>query len=468
MSNNVLLILPHSEPYETICSEVLEPEVRAVGLTPVRADRISKSETVSGGISDSISEAVLVIVEATESCSNVFFKFGVAAAHGSECIALARQDKKLYFDARHLCHLLYDPQNLDQLRTDIRKRLRCFSDCVALRSGSLSRLFDGEVCFPDIVDATFLIQTRNSDLRSDIAEHVRSGSPIPSFHIYASDRGTLRWLELCNDPLYDYFHSSLGFLTNYKEKIIGAMGQSFVRKPPDFISLGPGNGLKDRILMTALLGHQTRSKIPKELRYYPYDISLYMLSNAVRTASAQSSNVLPLRIKATCAEFNKLPLFKAVYGNSDVPKLFVILGNTLGNMPNESDFLQQVKSMMCTGDILLVEVRLAGRKVDGPGGSKDLRSRFNFTPLETLGVPYIPEKLLYVREKDRSQVPETITLMAKYLDYEFEGDRIDCTILSYINHYEKHALRELLEQIGFEVLALFPSETAAFYILREP
>ena len=53
-------------------------------------------------------------------------------------------------------------------------------------------------------------------------------------------------------------------------------------------------------------------------------------------------------------------------------------------------------------DVLIIEVRLITTNMANPGGSEEMRKRFDFTPLETLGIPYDPNKLVYEEETNCS------------------------------------------------------------------
>ncbi|MCX6851310.1 MAG: L-histidine N(alpha)-methyltransferase [Verrucomicrobia bacterium] len=463
--NEVFVIFPYSEPYESLYRGTIAPIIIECGLIPIRADEVPGTQNILDKLKLQIRSAELVIVEASTANPNVFFEFGLALNNAKEIIALAEKDSKLPVDTRNLHHLRYSQDNKDKLRNELKKWIE--STVVGRkRKGKIAAptaLMRGEV-FDDFVDATFLLQTDTHDDASKIKRVIREGALMPSQFLYGSERGALRWLELCNDPHYEVFHDSARFIEQNKDGILEACGADFLRSGPDYVSLGPGNAQKDKSLITSLIGHARDSRA----FYYPLDISILMLSRAVQTIASETQTRSLLRIKAIRSDFRDLKVLLPVFDFRDEPNLFALLGNTLGNMSNEGEFLRQLHSAMSERDRAIVEVRLVADGIESPGGSLSKRKSFNFTPLETVGVKLDESKLSFRKAQNLSVVHETQTLVGEYRDFELDGQSVALSALTYIHHYKKEQFRKALEtSFGFKVEQDFPSERNVLFVLSK-
>jgi len=120
--------------------------------------------------------------------------------------------------------------------------------------------------------------------------------------------------------------------------------------PDWFISLGPGNGARDRILVSPLLTNNAH------MRYVPIDLSLGLLFATISTLVGQvhipagivadfesGSSFIPERL---CSRFK-----------SSDHILYALLGCTLGNLDRgENQFADSLHTTMRSGDWLLIEV----------------------------------------------------------------------------------------------------------------
>ena len=467
--NKVFIVMPFSNPYEDIYSQIIEPTLVSLGFHPVRVDEILDSRVVYDKIINAIEESQLVIIEASENNKNVFFEFGVAKAKNKETIILSQENIKIPFDTSLFHHLLYNLSDLGELKQKFEKWVK-ETKAWKFRQSKIQnhRLERGDI-FDEIVDATFHIQNKSQNEKKIIKGFIDSNSLIPCQYIYSSDFGSMRWLELCNDPLYDSFNSSVRFLNKYKSRIIENLGINFVKSSPDYVSLGPGNGIKDKILLGQLLTKMKSYNIDKPIYYYPYDINLYMLSRAVQTVASESNFKKRIKIKATCAEFKHLSSFKPVYNYRTEPNVFTCLGNTMGNFNNERVFLRQLKSAMFEEDILLLEVRKKHSDILKPGGSMELRKKFNFSPLEKLGVEFEEKKLVYEQQLNNSHIPDTVSIIGKYKNYQIGNKKVKETILTHINHYQVDKLKIVLSsQVKFEIIDIIESRKLALFMLKKP
>lgn len=330
----------------------------------------------------------------------------------------------------------------------------------------------GEI-IESITDATLYLDQTSQDPVKEIRDHIRQGTPISPRHIYSFPYGANLWLELCNDfHEYRYYADSVKFIQEKKEDIIDAINPEIIRSNPDYISLGCGNGIKDRILLNEIL-IRSGSKSPRSY-YYPYDVSPVLLSKAIKAVCEIPKLKQSIKIKAIQADFQNLPFFQPVYQYRQEPNIFALLGNTLGNMRDDVGFLQQVKTAMYPDDVLLVEVRL--HRKDDTVLSSDVQriKQFDFTPLRWLGVTYEAERLSYSISENVSSA-RAVTLVANYQDFTFQdGDRvqeIENAQLACVHLYQKNpenvvdGLERVFGQERFRINAKFVSDSTAVFIL---
>ena len=137
----------------------------------------------------------------------------------------------------------------------------------------------------------------------------------------------------------------------------------------DIISLGPGEGGKEMLILDALLraSEASRSRL-RWLSFTPVDVSIALLLTAARSArelfagyaadAAFQRSVIP-----TCADFEEGPLnFTGRLRTSRDPdglRLVLFLGNVLGNVRDEETFVRKkLRRVLRPGDLVWIEVGL--------------------------------------------------------------------------------------------------------------
>jgi hypothetical protein len=463
--------MPYSEPFETVYKSVVKPVLINCGFKVIRADEIPASTAFADDVLELVRSCDLIIA-ATSTNLNVYYELGLAHAFKKEVIALADDAHQLPADTRHIRHLQYQADDPDSLKVTLQEwveNTRAFQ--LKSRKESAKVLNRGDI-FTSITDATFYLEhSRGSDDRQEIITCIRNGSLIPPKYLYKFDRGCYLWLDLCNDTEYKYFKNSIEYLRLNIGRIVDSIGADVIRNAPDYISLGPGNGKKDQIILSKILSAQTTRGA--DMYYYPFDISPTMVASAIQTATSVKSIADSLKIKAIIADFTRtLKSFSPVYQYRTEPNIFSLLGNTLGNIDNETAFLGKLKQAMFPGDYALIEVRLLSERAADIGGSLELNKSFDFTPLDTLGVGYDDEKLTYSTLRNMSTIPDSRTIVASYHDFRLhpDDDVISETYLSYIHEYEPDSLKSVLEDLGFEIVTSFVNtrDGVAFFVLRKP
>jgi hypothetical protein len=463
------IVMPfNKEPIEKIYSDVIKPTLTKHEFESSRVDEMSGSKTIVEDIHNGIDGSSLVVAITTGSNANVFYELGYAKHAGKEVILICDDTKTIPSDVHHIRHLIYDPSNMPKLKKDF-DRWVSESDVSSIpkvrkKFASDEIMHRGDI-FPDIIDAAlFMAPIQGQDMRTDIIGHIKNGQVIPSRYLYLGDQGYRNWLKLCQDPEYIYFKDAVNFYTNNSKRLSDTIFNTLGEASFDFISLGPGNGQKDLVLLRAFAKNLSSDN---HLYYYPYDINTLMIEESIRTIAADRTVKNCTKIKAIASDFESLPRFKPVYQYRAEPNVFSLVGNTLGNMEKDHAFLTQLyKTAMLENDILILEVRiLSDKKVIG---SVEVNKVFDFGPLDALGVPYDSNKLTYnTEEKSISNIPGTETTVAIYEEVDIAGKKYNPVQLSYIHLYSPEKLENVLKNVGFEIIDSFTNSSFAIFMLHK-
>ena len=319
-----------------------------------------------------------------------------------------------------------------------------------------ARLGRGEF-YEGIIDASIYLGMDDLLGRVDhrLRELLNTGQPIPTYFMYMTHRGYLNWVARTEDPQYSYHRAGVELCeakaVDIAAEILAAAGQADV----DFVSLGPGTGVKDRALIESLSAAAAR--VGGTVFYYPYDINPAMIVHAIQTVLSGdlASRVL---VKGIIAPFDSMGLFSHVYKDRAGPNVLGLLGNTLGNMSDDYGFLETLlASGMWPGDLLLLEVRChvdenAGQ---GPGLGEETKKRLNFGPLEILGAAYEDHRDLITvrREHSRSVIPGTVTTVTRCERVRCGGMTWRDVRLCYVHEYSEADLDAALSEIGYTTVA---------------
>jgi uncharacterized SAM-dependent methyltransferase len=463
--------MAYKEPFNLIYRDVIKPVLTNCGFSVLRADEMVGSTAWWPDTEDQIAKCDLLIADVTGSNPNVY-EYGIARALRKDAILLAQDPDTLPADTRAVRHIKYDPANHDALRKEFEKWvLSSKAYTLSARRITPQVMTRGDV-FTSITDATFYMHHVLKDDKTDILGYIHGRRLIPPSYLYRFGRGAALWLDLCHDPQYHYFTKSVEFFQRNIDEILNVIDEKIIADSPDLISLGPGSGIKDRIFLMRLLDRQPDSQ--SDMYYYPYDISPSMISSAIGAISTNARLRSRLKVKAVVADFNMLKLFEPVYQYRPETNIFTLLGNTLGNIENETNFLDQIKRAMFTDDILIVEVRAKTTEKTRPdsiGGSFETNKKFDFTPLDFISVHFEDEKLSYEPAENRSNIPGSKTVMACYSNFYIPGEinKIDAALLSYIHEYDPEQLKRVIESVGFKILkTFFGVPGVACYVLKKP
>ncbi len=309
--------------------------------------------------------------------------------------------------------------------------------------------------FESFVDAAFYTKD-DSVAQREILDSAGNGTLVPGRYLYSSDPGAKNWIQLCRDPMYRHHSETANFWrSSAGREIAGRVRQKIGSNDFDYVSLGPGNGQKDLDLITYWLGAGA------DLYYYPYDISLPLVSQAVRRVCEKTSRPAAsrLHIKAVLADFSELATMREVFHHRENPNVVALLGNSLGNLAQDRGFLHDLRSSMSPSDILVIEVRLQSSNGQLPELATNQAMRFDFGALEHyLGVPFDKDKMTVENlpnaedERRPSDIDNTITTIVGCDSFECRGEQYADVKLIYIHQYTEEDFLSALKQVGFEVL----------------
>lgn len=464
---SAFVIMPFREPYESIYAGVLLPTLGGSGFSGVRADQIAGSSTITNDIHQSIQKADLVVIEASEKNQNVYYEFGFANAHNKELLVLAQRGVELPFDTRNIRHLTYNLAETDELKVRFRDWLHSTRAYNLAAKRTTSTILNRGDLFDHLSDASLAINPSQVPFESRVMDKIRTGSILPCSYSYYTDDGTNQWLNLCKDPAYRVFHESVQDLQENSGRIMETLDDKFLESSPDFISLGPGDGRKDLVLLRALVRTLRGKNLRTDLFYYPIDVSHPMLETAVRNITRDKWLSQYLRIKAVIGDFANLIAYQPVFDFRPSSNLFSFLGNTLGNVEQEIELLRRIRAAMDPGDKLLLEVRLKHGEVRLEG-DEDHQFGLSFAPLARLGVRYERDKISVTDDFTFSQVPNTKTLAVHYAGVEIGGEYFPDVFLSCVNFYDRKSLQSALEgQLKFKTLDVIESALLVLFVVEK-
>jgi uncharacterized SAM-dependent methyltransferase len=309
-----------------------------------------------------------------------------------------------------------------------------------------------------VVDGTLYIATdlKTRGLRSQVLDALENERPLPPHLFYITDLGAERWFALAEDPTFVAYQDSMELVYSAADEITGELVSAAGSKNIDYVSLGPGDGRKDVVLLRSLI--QTPGP-GGEIIYYPYDISVNMIAKTVgRVREDRAIRGGLAQAKAVVGDFDSLPIFKPVYQYREGPNVISLLGNLLGNISDDFGFLKRLHDRaMFRDDLLVLEVRL--RSEESRSSLRDMERndwhashRFDFGPLELLGITFDADKLRYNVEPDRGTIRGSDTIVARYLEATVRNRTFHDIDLSYVHRYEQQTLLREISRAGFRVV----------------
>jgi len=186
--------------------------------------------------------------------------------------------------------------------------------------------------------------------------------------------GSRLFNQITRHPDYYLTNCELQILTSIKAELAGV----FSKKAFNLIELGPGEGMKSKILIQEFLAQA------QHFSYLPIDISesyLKILSDDLH-GQYPKLNILPLHGDY----FTELQWQKE---HSTLPNLVLFLGSSIGNLSTNMaiDFLTHLKAVLKPGDYLLIGFDLIKSKnklLSAYADSDGLTRAFNLNLLKRI------------------------------------------------------------------------------------
>ncbi len=306
------------------------------------------------------------------------------------------------------------------------------------------------------------IQLSQSEMEKDFLNQLRNRT-IPSHLSYWGKKEAQEWINVCKSEDYEVYEKGVELL---KKNVIPKLDilKDAAKKGLNFLSLGIGNGVKDQLILEALL------KLFK-IRYFPVDISLDMINAGIKNMSVDVETV------GFISDFRFLrDISERIRQNYYPCHLISILGNTIGNF-GQIEILNNLRKGMSKKDFLLIEITMrkeTGSKMHSEDLTHILESynneyykSFVFAPLEKAGFRRT-DGIIEVEYGPNQFYPKLYSIeiwfrLKKDKVAHYAGEDIvfkkDERILLYVSHkYTRENILELLDGNGFEVVKFIPSD----------
>jgi len=271
---------------------------------------------------------------------------------------------------------------------------------------------------------------------------------------YWGKKETQNWLNVCKEPEYINWPLEIELLNTNLPEIIKLVDKNV----KNLISLGIGNGEKDKMILSAFLKN-------RPMRYFTIDISLHMVKAGFKALSK-----IPVEKTAYIGDFEHLEtLAPKIKKRTDSHNLISILGNTLGNL-DQINTLNLIRRSMDKNDYLLFAVQILRRgKILDIG---EIFNAYNTKALQELSFGAIIRcglkrtdgiiEIEFGKNKLYSQL-DTIEYFftfkkdrtIKYLNHEINF-KINERILTYYSYkYDEKNITFLLTNNGFKIVRYF-------------
>ncbi|MFO7977288.1 MAG: L-histidine N(alpha)-methyltransferase [Bacteroidales bacterium] len=182
---------------------------------------------------------------------------------------------------------------------------------------------------------------------TDFARDTLTGLSAPRKYLHAKhlydDNGSKIFQQIMNMPEY--------YPTGCEHEIFSGQSaaiSSHLRQDNSFfrlIELGPGDGLKSRILLKQLAGQKTG------FSYMPVDISGHAIQQLVNCIRGEMNG---LKIEDRVGDY--MQVMQEINNQDPMPKVILFLGGNIGNFSEQEldDFLNQLQAITRKGDKVLM------------------------------------------------------------------------------------------------------------------
>jgi uncharacterized SAM-dependent methyltransferase len=288
-----------------------------------------------------------------------------------------------------------------------------------------------------------------ANFAGEVRRALRERTIFPAHLFYETPGGAANWTELTSDAAYASASDSAELFRHEGAAVGVTVAELTAGRATRVVSLGPGDGWKDELVMAAMAGASTGGS----MHYFGLDTSPILATQAM-TRMLTSDRLAGAGASALVARFDDLPALRPIYERDGAVNVIMMLGNTVGNLADEVGLVRLLgEQAMKAGDLQLLEVTLQTPGTDEIAALGDLLSirRFNFEPLAALGLRLVPERMTYAIDSGRSTIPGTVSVVASYADFQVDGEHFDSADIAYVHRYVAEAIPGVLADAGLRV-----------------
>jgi hypothetical protein len=116
--------MPFSKDMKDVYKLAIKPTVEECGYKCKQLDEEQINDSILEAITKGIREARFIIVDVSQARPNCYYEFGLAHGFGKrDVIPVIQKGEQIHFDVGVYKHLVYDRQDLDDLKQQLKKRI---------------------------------------------------------------------------------------------------------------------------------------------------------------------------------------------------------------------------------------------------------------------------------------------------------------------------------------------------------
>ena len=288
---------------------------------------------------------------------------------------------------------------------------------------------------------------------------------LPSMYFY-DEAGDRLFKEITKLEEYYLTRCEEEILNNQKEKMLQCFspdGAGF-----NLIELGPGDGLKSRILLEYLKKYQV------DFEYFPIDIS----DNVLSLLEKNLSRKLPgLKIHSMNMDYFKA--LDELHRFTHKPSIVLFLGSNIGNFKHQEsvNFLKALHEKIDDDDRLLIGMDLkkdAKLILAAYDDKKGITRDFNLNYLQRINRElrgeFLPEHFFHkaVYDQESGEAKSFLVSKCKHevyigaLDQTFVFDKNEAIFMEVSKKFDGYSIEQLAAETGFRVEQYFYDNSRYF------
>lgn len=310
------------------------------------------------------------------------------------------------------------------------------------------------------------------------------GGEVEQSYLYWDHKSARDWLGIAQQPDYQAAVGKIPY--NWiVEELVWSIEDSFgpEKKAIEIISLGPGDGSKDTVLVQALLDSNS---CVQHVSVNLLDLSQPLLVKSYQTALKMFGDNPWVSIQAIQGDFFHLPQYDQILNRiKKRPCLVTMFGGTLQNLRNEPQFIQNQLGFFKKGDLLLLELGNAYASADRPdeihrkdprlsgklpAGWEQAYKKFHEGPLRRHYQEHLADiELRSVLDVEGCCVPKSYAIEILATVRLTSGEKRTYHMERFVR-YDKNELKRLLMKKGWEPLDSWdfgPQDCFCMYLFRK-